>query len=333
MICVIITAPGSDNFYPAKETLTSKSFLPLPEGRNVLSMTFSVLNTYFPRDKIYIVCSVAQYDQVTGSNIGIKEENIIVEPESINYSVSAYYSSLVIGRIVSDEVLFFFQADKLFMPEAKLVDWMSSCEAAANTDKLVFPIKHIDREEHGGNFTDLVVEAGKMSILDRNNEIYAVESINTAENGIKRRKLFGKHGKMLYIMAGSVSAVKNIACSIDEDFALKLESVLSADTLSWSDIIALYNVFLKEDRKLDFFLLSKGSLCLFTNALSGVINSWFDLLDLVRDGDCFSAGNVKYVNSAGCVLVNFDEETAEVHNMDNVVLIKKNGSVFCKKIC
>ncbi len=330
MICVIVTASGSDVFYPMTDTEVSSSFLPVAIGKNMLSNAVSVFNTFFSRDKIYIVCSIAQYEFVLNTNTGINEENIIVEPESVNYSVSIFYASKILAKIIQDEVLFFFRADRFFLPETKISEWITACEVVSSGDKLLFPLKVLDKEYDENRSTDVVVEAGKITNSDKKNEIYSIERINIPENSIKRRKLFGKQGKMLYIVTGTVQSL-HIAFSLCNNFFLnELGSVLSAPKLTWADITALYKKKASDGVDVSIFNNGKDNLCMFVDSFTDRVTSWDDLLSMVSQKSNYITGNVNDAECSDCVILNFDEEVITAEKLQRTLLIKKSGLIYCK---
>jgi len=330
LICVIVTASGSDVFYPMTESEVSLSFLPVAIGKNMLSNAVSVFNTFFSRDKIYIVCSIAQYEFVLNTNTGISEENIIVEPESVNYSVSIFYASKILAKIIQDEVLFFFRADRFFLPETKISEWITTCEVVSSGGKLLFPLKVLGKEYNDDHWTDPVVEAGKITNSDKKNEVYGIERINIPENSIKRRKLFGKQGKMLYIVTGTVQALHSSFSLCNNSFLNELGSVLSAFKLTWADIIALYKKRAIDGLNVSIFNNGENNLCMFVDSFTDRITSWGDLLSLVSVKSNYITGNVTDTECSDCVILNFDEEAITIEKMQRTLLIKKSGLIYCK---
>lgn len=325
MICVLITGDGNDAFAPLAAVTKSVSFLPLNKDTNVLKHCFSVLNTVFPADKIYIVCSIEQYEEVVRSATGIKEENIIVEPSKKIFSVSLYYATLVLGRIMPDELLFFFRADQLFMPDPKVVHWIAACENSARTDKLVYPIVFCDKEETPEEY----IEAGKISVFTRNQDVFTIERIVTGNGDIKKRKIFGKQGKIVYIVSGKIAVFKERFGMIDNRFFRALDKVLAEKSVVWDAIIEVYSAYQIDKNEGSLFEFSKSDLCIFVESPLIPLKNWSQFMGYQTANGVanFAIGKVEFTDCRECVVVNEDPETVRIAHLTRGIIHKKNGEV------
>ena len=329
MKAVLFLASPNRNFQPILKEGRSASFLPVNLEKNLLSLKYTKLNSYFSKDKIYVSCTPETLDDVKKSCRGISEENIIIEPAYINYSISMYYASLVLNKISPDSIVLYMPGHFLFKKQFKIENWLYAVSEIAEKDWVIVPSVFFDRTESHSKYID----AGKIFGNVKKTELFLVNKIFRTTEEIKRRKIFGKQGKILYIVCSKVkSLTKSYLSSSKNSFFSDLQACFKADIVDWNSITKQYDSLSDEDSDYDFFSSNKDFLTTFFNIEPDFIDSWAQYYEIfaLQNTKNILHGNVNVNNCSNVITFNYDEDEVYLENLTNTVCFKKNGLVAIK---
>lgn len=332
MYCVIILAEGTTYMNPLSAVETSISFLPLGfKSKNLLTHTFSILNTQFSSDKIFIICNNSQYELVIRSELPLPDENIIVEPETINFATTVFFATLAIERIVHNEPILFFRADKVFKRRSNISPWLHASFEIAKNDKIVFPLLYIEKKENPSQGM-LVIEAGKIALNRKNMDFFNIDAIFEYEESTKKRKMFGKQGKIVYSLIASVDALKNDKNCTNNVFFRELMRIFSDKQVTWAKIKEIYEKAGRLAEEIDLFSSIEKKLCVFVSSFSSCIEKFGDLLLVDNETSNFEAGSIELHNCNNCVVINETSRVIKCDNVEDAIIIQTEANFFITKL-
>lgn len=184
MVAVLILDEKNDYFYPILND-KSLSFLPIGVNSNLLGFFYSRINSYFSKDKIYVVCEKGEEELVAESCSSINEENIIIEPLRIDYHISVFFASLVIGKILPDSRLFFFPVNFLFSDNFKMGSFIFASSEMVLKDWLIIPSIAMGKNDI---VNENIVEGGKPLCNTKGVDFFEIENfIKIGENSKKKK--------------------------------------------------------------------------------------------------------------------------------------------------
>lgn len=329
MVCVIVTGDPGGVFYPVSDCFKSVSFLPISSEANIISHNFSVLNSFFPLDKMFVVCTIDQYYIVLRSLPGVKEENVIVEPERINFSVTMFYASTVLKRLIYNDPVMFFKSDKLFKKDARITEWLEVASLHSDRDNIVHFVAPLGKDEVSNEF----IEAGKISVNERNYDLFTIDRINLTDYEIKKRKIFGKHGKILYIASGKPELFKRRLNKGDNSFIKSLDELLLCESVPWNKIVELYKLSGRSAVSVDFYDGAESDCVMFIESVSDVIRNWDDfktLYNINSENANFTVGKVELNGAKRCIVINRDSDPVILTDAEDLIVYKSPGSILVK---
>jgi mannose-1-phosphate guanylyltransferase len=327
LIAVLILSSASHHYDPLLQSDESLSFLPLTVNTSLLSAVYSSINSYFSRDKIFVVCRQNEVARVSRSCQGLEEENILVEPDRGEYLISVYYASVILSRIMPDETCFFYPVSYLYSAQAKLAAWLYPVMELSEKGWITLVTELSDCLQEGVP----VIEAGKIMTSHKGIDFFSTQDISRKE--IRRKKLFGKTGRFGGAM---VSQLKPLIEWLDSDQSSgSFYQRFQKENPDWSRLTELYREYLV-NKKID---LSVGALTnlltIFTDSRSFFFDNWENFI--YKSSESFSqnviSGKVEYTDCQRSVVFNFDPDTQiSVEGLIDTVVVKKDGNVSVKRI-
>jgi len=331
LITVLILDNKEHSFQPLLKKNEPISFLPVSINFNLLSIFYSWINSYFSKDKIYVVCINGEENEVLESCKGINEENIIIEPKRINYSISLFYATLIISKIYQDEVVFFFPVNFMFPQDFKMGNWLFSSGEIANKDWIVIPSVLIDKDEKVNDF----IEAGKSLTNIKGSDFFVVDSVSFAKDEFKKRKIFGKQGKFPGIVCGRQKSILNSFIKDEKQLFLKnMYNFFKINSINWEQITTEYENLTNDVITYNYFAKNKNFLTIFLDTKPDYLDNWKSYIDRFsskKDGNVVS-GNVTINDIKNVICFNYDEEEINLDSLQNSVVVKKNGFVAIKSL-
>ncbi|HOV14651.1 MAG TPA: hypothetical protein PK771_10235, partial [Spirochaetota bacterium] len=292
---------------------------------------YSWINSYFSKDKIYVVCEQGEESLVYESCDSINEENIIIEPKRINYNVSVFYATLIIGKILPESRLFCFPINFMFAENFKMGGIIFAASEMVLKDWIVIPTVSIVKSELIG---ENVVEGGKILCNLKGIDFFEVENFTQNKENNKKKKIFGKQGKNLNIIFGKQKIIKEYFLKYCKEIFIKnLYNCFKYDSIVWDDIVSEYNNADQDIVNYDFFHEVKNFLTIFIDTRVYCMDNWhnFMLRFSANDGNIIS-GVVVNNNSKNVVCINYDTESVDMDSLRNTVVFRKNGNVAIRSI-
>jgi len=331
LITLLILEKNNSNYSTILQRNTSISFLPTSVNNNLISISYSWINSYFSKDKIFVVCTPDEEESIKSSCKGINEENIIIEPKRINYSVSVFYATLVIGKIYPNEVIFFVPVNFLFEQDAKIGNWLFAIDEMAKKEWIIIPSILLNNNNNEKEYVD----AGKSVSNLKGFDFFKVESIIKISELDKKKKYFGKNGKLLKIICGKQNLIlKSYLENKSANYFFKiLYNDFKSDDLSWDKILLEYENIEIDIFDYDYFQSRSNFLTIFLDTKPFYLDNWESFLGRFSNfNNNVISGNVKEQNCKSVVCLNYDEEEITIDSVENLIINKKNGEVAIKSI-
>jgi len=168
----IIMAGGSGTrFWPASRRSRPKQYLRIASERPLLLETWVRLEGFIPPERILVVTTVDQVDQVRETLPDLPEENILAEPEARNTGPCVALAAFEIKRRDPDSIQILLPADHVIRPpQAFHRSLLAAAEEANQLGSLiVFGIRPSHPATGFG-----YIEAGEMSREVRHTPVYRV---------------------------------------------------------------------------------------------------------------------------------------------------------------
>jgi mannose-1-phosphate guanylyltransferase len=331
LITVLILDASDTGFDNVLGKNRSRSFMPVSLNNNILGIVFSWVNSYFSLDKIFVVCSNEEQEDVKTFCKGIYEENMIIEPERKNFSVSVFYATLFLGKIFPDETVFFIPVSFMFHENFKFGNFLFAADEMTEKNRIVIPSLLLNKDDRESEYLD----AGKQICNVKGIDFFNVEHIISGDD-LKKRKMFGKYGKMLKIIAGKHRTILD-SFLVDEKkefFIKKLSDYFNKDEIEWEYLNEEYKNNSVSMNQYNFFAGKNNFLTMFIETEPYVFDNWLSILSRFgskNDGNLV-CGNVKVKNCKSVICLNYEEDNIELYDMQEVVVIKKDRKTIMEKI-
>lgn len=332
MISVLILGGSNKTFTPLIDENESVSFLQVSESSDLLSLSYSWINGYFSKDKIYVVCTHSEVGKVKKSCKGINEANIIVEPEKINNSVSIFFASMVVEKIDPEETVLFFPVGIFFPPEFKMGKWLYKVEEITEKDWVVIPTVLLNRNDKDVEYID----SGKVISTVKSLNFFVVNSVNSGKEKIKKKRFFGKQGRFLNIICGKSNSILQLFADSDviSGFFKMFYKYFRSKQLDWESIKEKYQ---KRDNDVDAYniiLKNRNFLIIFLDTKPIYIDNWGSFLERFSSDKNLNlkVGNISITNCKKTICYNFDKDVISIKDIEEVVICKKNGNTVIKSI-
>ncbi len=171
-IYAIIMAGGSGTrFWPASRRTRPKQFLRISDGIPMITETWMRVVDFVPRERILVVTTVDQIDEVRSALPELPPENLIAEPEGRNTGPAVALAAFEIRRRSTDSIQVVLPADHVIRPrEAFHRSLLAAAEEANQLGSLVvFGIRPSHPSTGFG-----YIEAGEMSREVHHTPVYRV---------------------------------------------------------------------------------------------------------------------------------------------------------------
>jgi len=329
LIAVLILEKQRELFKTLLNNNESLSFLPISIKSNLLSYFYSWINSYFPKDKIFVVCEKGEELMVSNSCNGINEENIIVEPKRLSYSISIFYATMIIEKIIPDSRLLLCPVNFLFAENFKMSGVIFAISEMVLKEWIVVPSILIDSLNNFDYDGSNVIVGGKIVCNLKGVDFFEVETFLKHKENNKKKKIFGKSGKNLNMIFGKQSVIKEYFLKYSKEIVIKnLYNCLKYDSITWDDIVSQYNTVSLDVVDDDFFQEPNKFLTTFIDTKIYRMDSWQNFLARFAGvNENVISGEVMCENSRNIVCINYDSETIKVNSLKNSVIFKKNGNV------
>jgi len=135
---VILAGGRGERFWPLSTAQRPKQFLRLISDKMMLEETIDRVLPIIPQENVRIVTSQNMTDMIVKSIRGMKEPNVLGEPEGRNPSLAIGLAAIHLKKSDPKAVMVVLSADHLIRPAEKLCELISSgVEIAAAEDKLI----------------------------------------------------------------------------------------------------------------------------------------------------------------------------------------------------
>lgn len=330
MIAVITVCRGGNNFYPLLEQKGSLSFLPFSIETTLIGTLFSQVNSYFSRDKIFVVCRSEDLENVKKSCNGITEENIIIEPVFVNESVSLFFAINVLYKLYPEEIVFYIPSNFIFDPKTKMNDWILSASSVAEKNWIVLPTYLLDKKEVEKDYID----AGKTFGQVKNKEFFYVNSININKNA-RKKKIFGKDGKLLYILCSKIDCLfKEFSINDNNTFFGKMYNCFKNDTFDWDKIKNEYFINQSLLSNYNFYDTLTTVLTVFLERKPIIFEDFsdYDAYFKKLSDDNIIFGSCDPVKCKNNIVFNYTQHKLQIEGInDSVVVVRNNETSIVKK--
>ncbi len=327
----------NNNFFPLLQENQSLSMLDTSANSNLLSVMYSYINSYFAKDKIYVVCVESEIETVKKTIPDILDENIIVEPIRISYTFSLMFANVIIEMISSDKVVCCFPVNHLSTCNFMLQNWFLSVQDMASKDKIVMPSILLNKND----VVPVYVDGGKIYTNIGGTDYFNVDEIAYVDvqssKSHRKKKLFGKQGHLLNVLCGSTSSILSLYRSREAAGAvatLKRLFQKSEQEFSWKSIRGFY-----EDcqtyENFDIYSDCEKLVVVFIESRLTDLTTWNDYIQMFKTDNSNNVivGKVAYKDCHDIICYNYDNnEEFNIEHLNNLIIIKKNGTITIRNI-
>jgi mannose-1-phosphate guanylyltransferase len=330
MIAVLMVCGETDLFSPLLPENTPVSFLPMTQAANLLSYTYSWINSHISQDKIFVLCTSREKEIVHHYCPSLPESNIILEPNRIDRDTSIFYASLFIDSIGFDEMVTFIPVTALFSHNFTWSRYLQTVNSFVekNARSIVIPSSMITDDSN----PEYTIDAGRSVDRQQGFEIFRINRITP---GFATKKLFGKQGSPLPMLHAASRTIIQTAFDDDKNngFINSLYRIFQNPELQWNDIDLAYQ---QQDDATGTWSINDNldkKYTIFLDTMPEYLHNWSSFFNhFAPESRIYCAGNVIEKNCRQVICFNFDQEAVDLQDIDQTVIVKRNGTVTIKKI-
>jgi len=213
MIAVIMAGGSGTRFWPLSRESRPKQYLQLFSEKTMLQKTVERLYPIIGPERIYIVSTQRQKDQIKENIPEIPDQNLIVEPVGRNTAPCIALSAAYLEKIYkSSETMFVLPSDHIIIEQDIFISSIKTAKKAADEGYLVtFGIKP-DYPATGYGY----IESGDVI----NGNIYHINKFKekpdykTAKNFLKEGNYFWNSGMFMWNISSIISSFNEFAPEI-----------------------------------------------------------------------------------------------------------------------
>jgi mannose-1-phosphate guanylyltransferase len=338
MLCALIMAGGKgERFWPLSTDEKPKQFLKLLGEETMIQMTINRLKKLIPVERIFVVTGGRYTSLVTEQLPELPEKNIIVEPIGKNTAPCIALSAFQIEKQYEDATIAVLPSDHLIRNEEEFRNVIAAADSfiEENQNSIVTLGMKPDRAETGYGYiktdkTNSIVNGLKIKNVD-----IFVEKPNQekAEEYLKNGNFLWNGGMFVWktknilkltekYVKNTYDVLKEIACSVDEEYMDKLKS----------------NYDLVDSVSIDYAIMEKAKDIYVIPSEFGWddVGTWYSV-ERYRDKDennNVCVGNIININSKNNIVVGKNKpviisglEDIFVVESDDVILIGKKDDI------
>ena len=337
---LILDRPNiSTDFYPLLDKDKPLSLLDTSLSGNLLSQMYSLMNSYFSRDKIYVVCAKDELNIVKQSLPDMPESNIWFEPFRISYEFSLLFANVMLDSFVSDSVAFCFPVNQHAVTNFMLKNWMLSVKDLAAKDMIVMPTVFMDKNVNAAEYIDggrPLTNIGGLDFVQVNRIISQNTETQREHHGwFSKKKVYGKQGYLLNILCGNADNILSLYRSREAANAVSsLRRLLSKEDFSWAMLEDFYNNN-KECTEFDIYTDCSNLVTVFLETALSDISSWTKFISRFATDESGNVmfGKIKYADCHNVVCFNYDkDEEINIARLNNLIIVKKYGNITIRNI-
>ncbi|HAF08421.1 MAG: sugar phosphate nucleotidyltransferase [bacterium] len=186
---IILAGGRGERFWPRSKKVRPKQLLPVISKQTMLEETFSRLNNFIPKEKIFVVGTEILKEPI--DSLGIFEKsNLMYEPFGKNTALAIGFAAIKLRSIDKDSVMLVCPADHSIFPDKDFQKTIQiGIEYALKGNLVTFGITPTRPDEGYG-----YIELGE-SLLDE--QVYKIKSFKEKPN-VKRAISYLKKGNTLW---------------------------------------------------------------------------------------------------------------------------------------
>jgi len=332
VIAVLIICKHNPIFRPLLKDNQPISFLPISREKNLIHLAYSWLNSYFSRDKIYLLCEYGEEEQIKSMLPSVKEDKILIEPIRLSYSLSVSYASILLSRLEPEETVTIIPADFLFSPEFRCENWLFASNEFAGYDNIILPSINLST----ANYNRPIIDSGKFKSNIRNIDFFEINKISAVTQAKKSIKLFGKEGVFSGIIISSYNAIFNaIRISKLNEVSDKIQTAIFENRFNWDLLTNIYKKSGIIDDNTLFTSSNKKFFTIFLDTNPFYLDNWKNFFarfstDITNRN--LIEGSVSINNCRETACFNYDEENIVISDTDKLLIVKENGKVIIKSL-
>jgi mannose-1-phosphate guanylyltransferase len=336
---LILDRPKLDtDFYPLLDKDKPLSLLDTSLSANLLSQMYSLMNSYFSRDKIYVICTKDELDIVKQSLPDMPESNIWFEPFRISYTFSLLFANVMLDSFVSDSVAFCFPVNQHAVTNFMLKNWMLSVRDLAAKDMIVMPTVLMEKNASVCEYIDggrTLTNIGGLDYIQVNRVCSQHNEAVHERHGWFKKKVYGKQGYLLNILCGNADNILSLYRSREAANAVaSLRRLLSKEDFSWSMLEDFYNSN-KDYTDFDIYTDCSSLVTVFLETALSDVSSWEHFISRFATDDSGNVmfGKIKYADCHNVICFNYDkDEEINIARLNNLIIVKKYGNITIRNI-
>mgnify|MGYP000232910089 CR=1 FL=1 len=186
---VILAGGRGERFWPRSKKVRPKQLLPVISKKTMLEETFSRLNNFIPKEKIFVVGTEILKEPIDSLGI-FSESNLMYEPFGKNTALAIGFAAIKLRSIDKDSVMLVCPADHSIFPDKDFQKTIQiGFDYALKGNLVTFGITPTRPDEGYG-----YIELGE-SLLDE--QVYKIKSFKEKPN-VKRAISYLKKGNTLW---------------------------------------------------------------------------------------------------------------------------------------
>ncbi|MBL7094701.1 NTP transferase domain-containing protein, partial [candidate division KSB1 bacterium] len=168
MHAVIMAGGVGTRFWPRSRAKKPKQLLKIIDERSLIQATVNRLDSLIPHDKIFVVTTKSQKDEIQKQLPFLKSENLIIEPKGKNTAPCIGLAAIILKQQDPEAVMAVLPADHRIKNDAFFRKVLSAAELLAKKENCLVTL--------GINPTYPSTGYGYIQIDDQKNEVGGMET-------------------------------------------------------------------------------------------------------------------------------------------------------------
>jgi mannose-1-phosphate guanylyltransferase len=330
MVYAVIIAGGKGRrLWPKSTPEHPKHLLPIISDKPMLEETIQRIESYIPRERVYIVTAEDSVEQIMELIPNLKRENVLGEPVGKNSAPAIAWASAVIAEHDPEAITVVLPADHFIPDEEKyLNDLKKAVSVAEKKPYLVTFGIEPTRPDTGYGYIELgdTIEAQ----IFRVNRFTEKPDYKTALEFLDAGNYRWNSGMFVWKVDTILNAFKNHRPTIHHQLTELMEHYQSPDYKE--SIIKFYDQV--ESISIDYAIMEKSDNVATVSASFrwDDVGSWQFLTRTSEPDDAGNYGHGTYIglNTKNCIIYNDEDKLIATVDIEDLIIVNTpNGILVC----
>ena len=330
LYAIIMAGGTGTRFWPASRRTRPKQFLRISSGLPMLTETWVRVEGFIPRERILVVTTEEQSEEVRKTLPEIPPENILTEPEGRNTGPAVALAAFEIQRRSPDSIQVMMPADHVIRPKEAFHRSLQAAAEEANQlgSLIVFGIRPAHPATGFG-----YIEAGEMSREVHHTPVYRVRRF-VEKPDLRRAQEFLFQGSFFW-NAGIFVWHTDAICRAIQDYMPDAFTVFSKPPKP-EELAELYKTIPAESVDVAIMERAPNVRMLPIDYFWSDVGSWDALASVLEadgSGNVASGGtNVIFEDSEGCIVHAEPGQLVALLGVRSVVVVHSgDATLVCRR--